>query len=54
MTIDEAKTLIKALEEKMTADAQAFVAATGLLIHSIPIVADKMTVTVRVKVQIPD
>ena len=54
MTIDEAKALIKALEDKMTTDAQAFVTETGLLIHSIPIVADKMTVTVRVKVQIPD
>jgi len=54
MTIEEAKALIKALQEKMTADAQSFIDATGLHIHSIPITITNGKAAVLVKVQIPE
>ncbi len=52
MTISEVQALAAALAKTLTAEIQAFEAATGCIVHSLPITEAKPS-TVHVKVQIP-
>ena len=55
MTIEQVRDLALQFAAHITAEARAFEAATGCVIHSIPVrpAADGKPVTVEVKVQIP-
>lgn len=55
MEISEAEALAAKLGQDITALLQAYESSTGLIVHSVPILAGTKTqpVTARVKVQLP-
>ena len=53
LTIAEVQAMIAKLETDISAQLSAFRAATGLIVHSVPVEERGSTVVARVKVQIP-